>query len=596
MERRGFLTGLAAGTVGWLAAGRPGLQGVQPAPVYAHPVGFIPSAEAAGLRGAFVVDAIATGTGQGRTYPQSVASGDPNPHGAVIWTRVAHDTLAGGGPDGSVAWQVASAADFSAGSIVLEGTAAVLASNDHTVSLPLQNTAMNPFSIYYYRFINAGVASRTGRFKTLPLPGAALSQVKLGYVVCQDYSNGFYNAYAHLALEEVDAVLFLGDYIYEYLDDGVGGPNNGPVRVVPPYPLGGQYPQGLQDYRHLYRTYRADPNIQAAHERFAFITLWDDHEYFNDAHQTYHEDTNPPGVTATTPQPLLRRAATKAWTEYSMAAVPFTPERGWRKEVRVYRKFHYGALFDLIVTDERLYRDGPPCGDVTIGERYETPGCPAQLAPDRTMLGGDQKTWFVKEITHSTATWKLWANEVMCCQYRFGPPITPVGLFFSLDQWDGYPAERAAILGAIEAAGVRNFVALSGDAHLFMASYLKTDFNNLTLAPMGVELMVGPISSGNYLDAGVDQPGLRPASAPVAARQMAARNLPPDLLEPAILANNPHMQFWNGSSWGYGILTLTPERLRCDFKVVTTVKTTPAPLLHLTTFTVPAGQVLLTQS
>ena len=594
MQRRGFLTGLA-GTVGWLAAGQRGVAGVQPAPVYQHAVGFIPTAEAASVRSAFVIDAAATAAHQRAVFQQSVASGDPNPNGAVIWTRV--DGVALGQQDGSVAWQISSDDSFADASVVLEGVAAVLGANDYTVSLPIQNTALSGFTQYYYRFIFNGIVSRTGRFKTLPLPGAALGALRIGFVVCQDYSNGFYNAYAHLANEPVDVVLFLGDYIYEYLDDGVGGPDNGPVRVVPPYPLGGQYPQGLRDYRHLYKVYRADPDIQAAHENFAFISLWDDHEFFNDCHQDFHEDTNPPGVTATTPQPLLRRAATKAWTEYSLAAVPFQPNRNFLDEIKVYRSFSYGGLVDLVVTDERLYRDGPPCGDAEA-QRYETPGCPAQYTATRTMLGATQKAWFLDKMTTSQAAWKLWANEVMLAQYKFGPPLAPVEVFFDLDEWDGYPAERAEILGTIEAAGVQNFVALSGDAHLFMTSYLKTDYDDPNVAPMGVELMVGAVSSGNYRDAGVDQPGAKgtaPKSSPVAARRMAARDLPPDSLSAFVLANNPHMQFWNGSTWGYGVVTITAQQLVCNFASVE-VKHRGAPVAHLVTYTVPSGQVALIRS
>ncbi len=592
MDRRGFLGGMAAGAVGWVA-GIPGKSSALAAQAYAHPVPFVPAAASATDRALFAVNAARTALEAAATYPQSVASGDPNPNGAVIWTRVAPQALQKAQTN-TVAWQVATTPDFDGNSVILEGTASVLATLDHTVSLPLQNAVMAPFTHYYYRFVLNGVASNPGRFRTLPLPGDDVAELKVGYVVCQDYSNGFYNAYGFLAQEDVDVVVFLGDYIYEYLNDGVGGPNNGPVRVVPPYPLGGQYPQGLPDYRHLWQTYRADPQIQAAHEQFAFIMLWDDHEFFNDCHKDYHEDTNPAGKSALTPQPALRSAATRAWVEYSLAAVPYNPNVGFEHQVVVYRNFDFGKLMQLVVTDERLYRDGPPCGDVDIGERYETLGCPAQFDVSRTMLGADQKTWFLDQVTSSTRTWKIWANEVMLAQYKFGPPLSPVPIFFDLDQWDGYPDERAEILATIQAAQVDNFVALSGDAHLFMASYLKTDYDDLHAKPVGVELMVGAISSGNYLDAGIDQPA--PSSTPVAARKLAALGLPQDSLEPYILAANPHMVFWNGSTWGYGILTITPERLVSVFKTPSTVKSQTSTLGTLATFTVPSGKVKLIPS
>jgi alkaline phosphatase D len=210
------------------------------------------------------------------------------------------------------------------------------------------------------------------------------------------------------------------------------------------------------------------------------------------------------------------------------------------------------------------------------------------------MLGTTQKAWFLNEVTQSTATWKIWANEVMLAQYKFGPPAFPEVLYFDLDQWDGYPDERAEILATVQAANVQNFVAISGDAHLFMASYLKTDYNDLNAAPVGVELMVGAISSGNYLDAGVDTPG--PSSTPKAARKLAHAQLTQDSLEPLVLYYNPHMVFWNGSTWGYGILTITADSLVSVFKTPSTVKSQTSTLNTLATFTVPSGEVNLIAS
>ena len=590
MDRRGFIKALSGGAVAWAASGV-----IPKEQAYANPVPFVTDPAAAGLldlaRNIFVVDAAKTAAMQATTYQQSVAAGDPNPTGCLIWTRVNPATITPGEPLTLIGWQVASDSSFAPGTLLVEGVAAVFLGNDYTVKLPISHPALTPYTIYYYRFIYAGVASRTGRFKTLPLPGAPMDQMRIGYVVCQDYSNGFYTAYRLLAQEEVDLVVHLGDYIYEYLDDGVGGPDGGPVRVVPPFPSGAQYPQGLEDYRHLYNTYRADPDQQAMHERFAMIQLWDDHEFYNDCHQDYHEDTNTPPLTATTPQPALREAANQAWIEHGLADVAFHPNAGWEKSVKVYRNFKFGDLIDLVVTDERLYRDGPPCGDIEEGERYETLGCAERTDPARTMLGAVQKAWFLDKVTSSKATWKIWANEVMLCQYLLNATTRE---FFDLDQWDGYPAERASILSTIQTAGVENFVVLSGDAHLYLASYLKPDFDDLTAPPVAVELMVGAISSGNYLDAGIDKPV--PLSAPPAVSRAVAAGLPMDSLSPVILSQNPHMQFWNGSTWGYAILTVTKEQLVCDFRVASTIKQPGGTLQELATFTVPSGEVKLIPS
>ncbi len=591
MQRRGFIRNLTGGAIGWAVGGW--LVDAAATHAYANPVPFVRDPTASGFDTRpdelFAVDAAATARDQAATYPQSVASGDPNPHGVVLWTRIAPAMITGL-PGTLIGWQIATDASFGDASLVLEGVALVRASRDHTVKLPIAHPALAPFSIYYYRFLHAGVVSRTGRFKTMPRPGASLDALRLGYVVCQDYSNGYYTAYRLLAQEEVDAVVHLGDYIYEYLDDGVGGPNNGPVRVVPPFPSGASYPQNLDDYRHLYQVYRADPDIQAMHERFAMIQLWDDHEFYNDCHQDYHEDTNTPPLTATTPQPRLRQQANQAWSEHGLADVAFDPALGWEQSIRVYRNFCFGDLVDLVVTDERLYRDGPPCGDLEA-QRYETTACAERTDPARTMLGAAQKRWFLDTVTGSKATWKLWANEVMLCQYLLNAKTRE---FFDLDEWDGYPVERAEILGAIRDARVDNFVVLSGDAHLYLASYLRTDFDDPTEPPMGVELMVGAISSGNYLDAGVDKPV--PLSAPAAVHKMAATKLPIDSFGALVISQNPHIQFWNGSTWGYAVLSITRQSLTCDFRVASTIKQPGGTLQELATFTVPSGKVALIAS
>lgn len=596
MERRGFLKRLTAGAVGWAATGpiADGLGGL--APAYRDQIPFIGHAEAATLGASFTVDAAATAQFQSAVYPQSVAAGDPNPFGAVLWTRVA--PAAAGSGQQTAAWQIATSPNFGAGTILVQGIAAIQPARDNTVKLPIQHAALAPFSTYYYRFIFKGVASRTGRFKTMPRPGDALSQLRIGFANCQDWSNGFFTAYGYLAQEELDVVIHLGDYIYEYRADGTAGPGLGPVRVVPAFPSGATYPASLADYRHLYQTYRSDPNIQAMHERFAFIQLWDDHEYFNDAHQDVHPDTNPPGVTATTPQPALRQAASQAWFEHGLAAVAFDPNANFADAIKVYRSFRFGNLADVVATDERLYRDGPPCGDLQA-QRYLTVGCGAQDNPARTMLGATQKQWFLDQVKGSTATWKIWANEVMVSQYRFPAPSVPLSVFayFGFDQWDGYRVERADLLGQIKTAGVKNFVVLTGDAHLFMASYLRTDFNNLAEPPMGVEFLVGAISSGNYLDAMVDNPTTAALpNLPAAAVRAAQLGLPMDQLSPVIRTYNPHMVFWNGSTWGYAILTITPQSLICDYRVVTTVKVQGGTLQQLASFTVPVNQASISQT
>jgi alkaline phosphatase D len=523
----------------------------------------------------FAIEPGFTGEQQAAIYPQSVASGDPQTNGIVLWTRVSPSAL--GNPSArTVVWQIASNADFDPASVVMQGLAPIAISSADTVKLPTSNAVLAPYIIYFYRFIYKLVPSRTGRFKTLPSSSAELAQLKIGYVVCQDYNNGYYTALNYLAQEDVEYVVHLGDYIYETITV------TNAVRQVPAFPSGGVIPQTVDDYRHLYRVYRSDPNQQAVHEKFAYIQLWDDHEFANDAHQDFHPDNNTLPVTAATPQPALRQAANQAWSEYGLADVSFDPSQDWENSIRVYRTFNFGTLMDLIVTDERLYRDGPPCGSNSIGERYFALGCKEMGDVTRTMLGLTQRQWFLDQLTSTRATWKIWANEVMLMQLKFGP------VYIDLDQWDGYQQERNLILNTIKHQKVRNVVAITGDLHTFLAGYLKTDFDNPFEEAVGIELMVGSISSANLEEDIESSLGL--PSAPVPAKHM---GVAPNLLDPVIHAANPHIKYWDSSTHGYGILTITPALLTCEFKAVTTIRESDAAVVSLKTFTIPVNEVKL---
>ncbi len=584
-DRRRFMKTLAAGgSLAWAAGARTLAAQADPSThVYPNQVPLVASAEAAGLlpedlAALFTVDAGRTLAMQAAIYPQSIASGDPQPSGIVLWTRV-DPARQGGTYPALVAWQIAADAQFQ--TVLASGLGTLDPAKDNTVKLPLSVPALQPYTGYFYRFIYNGVASRLGQFKTLPAPDAELPSLKLAFLVCQDYGNGFYTALAHVANEPVDWVLHLGDYIYETISSSSF--QNNPARTVPPFPSGSStVPLNVDDYRHLYKVYKSDPNQQAVHERFAYIQLWDDHEFANDCHADFHPDNNTPPTTAATPQPALRQAASQAWSEYGLADVAFDPAAPFDRSIQVYRKFQLGQLADLIVTDERLYRDGPPCGSGQYGERYFTVGCPAILDSSRSMLGAAQRQWFTEQVLGSRATWKLWANEVMLMQLK------ATAVYVSLDQWDGYGEERKQLLGTIGNAGVKNFVALTGDLHTFLAGYLKPNFDNIFASPVGIELMVGSLSSANLAEEIQSAAGL--SSAPLPAKGF---GVPPNLLDPLVRGLNPHIHYWDSSTHGYAVLTLTPAQLTCEFKAVTTIREPTAALVPLKTFTVPAGHVKL---
>ncbi len=584
MDRRTFMTiSAATSSFAWLSGPRHLL--AQAGAAYRNPVPFVSSPADAGfsapeVAALFTVNAAQTAADQAAVYPQSVASGDPQAVGIVLWTRIDPAQQGGAFPD-TVAWQIAGDASFSTASVLASGVATLDSSTDNTVKLPVTSTALAPYTGYFYRFIYNGVASRTGQFKTLPATDADVAELNIGYVVCQDYGNGYYTALNHLAQENVDWVVHLGDYIYETLSP-TAFPYS-PARVVGPFPSGSTtIPTGLDDYRYLYKLYKSDPNQQAVHERFAYIQLWDDHEFANDCHQDFHPDDNAAPTTATTPQPALRQAANQAWSEYGLADVIFDPTQSWEQSIQVYRKFSLGKLADIIVTDERLYRDGPPCGNSIAGQRYFSIGCPEILDTSRTMLGAAQKQWFIEQMTGSTATWKIWANEVMLMQLK------ATGVYDDLDQCDGYGEERKSLLNTFGKAGVKNLVAITGDLPTFLAGYLKSDFDNIFASPVGIELMVGSLTSANFEEEALSDVDLPSSS--VLSKQF---GVAPNLLEPLIRTLNPHIKYWDSSTHGYAVLTLTPAQLTCQYKAVTTIREPTANLVPLKTFTVPEGKVQL---
>ncbi len=473
-------------------------------------------------------------------FPQSVASGDPQPDGIVLWTRIR--SLNAGT---TVAYEIARDATFR--NPVLRGKAQTSRDKDNVVKVQIDNRSeLDPFQTYYYRFIYNGYASLTGRFKTLPAPDASVDRVRFGYISCQDYTNGYYTALAYLAEEDVDFIVHLGDYIYETVDESSF--QGGQVRTIE-LPNSGTAGEAdtVTDYRFLYKKYRSDRNLQRVHENFAFITIWDDHEFANDCYEIHAPDAS-----GATRDPERRAAANRVWVENMPVGVRGPTGEQVRydrdikdpvEEISIYRTFVFGNLMELVMTDERLYRDGPPCGLDTL-DRLLTPGCGEEEAEGRTMLGQRQLDYFLDKITNSTRTWKIWGNETMFMQLKIAntfvdalsdgrneatdplPDNLPLpgqqgadeGVYFNLDQWDGYQAERRKISKAMKDANdakanvandpnvFDNFVVITGDLHTFIAGYARPDYDEPT-APevppedrVGVCFMGGSVTSSNLIE------------------------------------------------------------------------------------------------
>jgi alkaline phosphatase D len=517
-----------------------------------------------------------------QVFPLSVASGDPAPNGIVLWTRIAPPR---GGAARGVAFEVATDAAFT--NRVLRGIASTSAARDNTLKIQLDDARLQPFTTYYYRFIFKRVASPVGRFKTLPAPGQAIDRLRLAYISCQDFTNGFYTAHRFLADEDLDYVVNLGDYIYETA--GEASFQGAQVRRVQ-FPSGRDRAEDAADYRFLYRTYKSDPNLQRVHERFAMISIWDDHEFANDCYRDFDSDTGDP---AQNQDAQRRKDANQVWAEYTPTGIPFNAAGGPLDSIQIYRTYPFGTLAELVLTDERLYRDPQPYG-VGTADKYAQPDrAPAdnrRTAPGRTVLGAAQKEFFVNTITGSPRLWKLWGNEVQVSEFLIAN--APRKVFLNLDAWDGYVAERNEILARIADAGVKNFVALTGDIHTFIAAYLRRSYdtpyvpNPLDLdAPppdvVGAEFVVGSVTSANLEEIATNGRG-----APVG-------NLPGGQAPAEILLErqpqNPHFVYLNSTTHGYNIIEVTPAALTCTMRAVSTIQAPEATLRTLRTFRIAAN-------
>ncbi|MBE3551895.1 MAG: alkaline phosphatase D family protein [Kyrpidia tusciae] len=528
-------------------------------------------------------------------FPQSVASGDPTSTGAILWTRV--DPAAAQGVSATnfdpkmIQWiagnqttdlptsvisaiQSGQFVEFQVGTDpelrqgVLRGYAPIYKDFDNVVKVDLDGRLL-PKRTYYYRFVTQeGHVSRTGRFKTLAPENETPSSLRIGQVTCADYTNGYYHAYRLLAQEDVDFVLHLGDYIYESVGD-TNYQNPLPDRTI--RLSGGKLKaQTAEDYRTLYRTYRSDPDLQALHERHAMVAIWDDHEFANDCYADVAPDDT------TSPDAGRRRIANQVWFEYMPARVLFDPGQDFQHSLRMYRSIKIGHLAELLLTDERLYRSPHPCGEKVVGQRYFTLGCPKMFSSSQSMLGAgvsDQRGWFMDRLTHSTAVWKLWANEVQFTQLKL------LGFYLNLDAWDGYSGERAWLLSQIQQAGVKNFVALTGDLHTFEANIIPSNFHLLPQGkPIGIELMTGSITSSNLKEMVEQALFGRPASSCPLPKEV-AQELVKHLLSPAqqwteksisefidkftgiLHVENPWIKWFESTQHGYCILDISPSRL-----------------------------------
>ena len=481
-------------------------------------------------------------------FGHGVASGDPLGTAVVLWTRVTPSADAtpgsGRGAATEVAWELADDPAFRR--VRRRGTVRTSPASDHTVKVDV--TGLTPYTRYWYRFRALGQTSRVGRTQTAADDGR-VHALRLGFVSCANWTGGYFSAYRHLAArDDLDLVLHLGDYLYEY-GNGAGryGPDSlvGKRDHVPAVEM-----TTLPHYRQRHAQYKTDPDLQAAHARFPWIVIFDDHEVANDSWSSGAENHQPE---TEGDYGARRRAAYQAYLEWMPIRLP---DQTGAVGTRFWRRFSFGPLADLSVIETRQNRTEQVAGQMgaLIGTDVVALG-----DPDRVLLEPQQLQWLADGIRSDAAQWHLIGNQTVFSRTAFLKDVPGRdqlldagvgGTTVNTDQWDGYQDDQQQVLDAMAAAG-GSPVVLTGDIHSSWAIEVPLDAG--TYVPVGplnnsvaVEFVCPSVTSDDFGEAFAD-----PAAA--------------DVLTTGIRSQNPHVKFLEGNGHGYCVLDVTPEKVQSDF-------------------------------
>lgn len=505
-------------------------------------------------------------------FLHGVASGDPLSDRVIIWTRLTPEEQ-GVVP---VAWEVAMDPAFS--SIVTSGSGQTAADVDYTVKVDVEG--LQAATTYYYRFMSGDRVSATGKTRTLP--EGAVESASFAVVSCSNYPAGFFNVYREVAQQDVDAVLHLGDYLYEYTATGYASENAEEYgRVVAPT----NELLSLSDYRTRYAQYHSDTDLQAAHAAHPFLIVWDDHEVANDSWMDGAENHDP----ATEGDWNDRKmAAIQAWYEWLPVRPPSSVD-----EI-IYRRFQYGDLLDLLMLDTRIvgrdeqdtYPDFATDGMIDVEQARA-----AYSDSNRTLLGSEQLQWLREHLNQSSSRWQVLGQQVLLGRYllpaaviealdpalagedslakgtaaifatlaaKEKPPeerspaeqaLLDSAIPYNLDAWDGYAHERDELL-AFAAQLESKLVVLAGDTHNAWTSQLTTT--------------EGAIAGVEFGGTSVSSPGLDGVLGTATAELLAG--IVPDLID--------DLQYANFLSRGYLHVRFTADEVVARHLFVSNIDST----------------------
>jgi alkaline phosphatase D len=480
-------------------------------------------------------------------FALGVASGSPLHDSVVLWTRlVGSDSRELGKETFAVRWEVAHDEQF--GKIVQSGQAQALPELAHSVHVEV--AGLEPDRWYFYRFMAGDAVSAVGRTRTFPASDAPMQKLRLAYASCQRWEHGYFSAYRHMLEENLDAVLFLGDYIYEY----PGAANA--VRMT-----SGGWVTTLAAYRDRYALYKSEPELQAMHAACPWIVTWDDHEVQNDYAGLYPGNSGPEVADFA----ARRTAAYQAFYEHMpvRASVLTQAVRGLQSgaETRLYSRQRIGRLASLIVLDDRQYRDRHACTarGKPGSSNVDAAACPSLNDPSRTLLGTAQERWLDASFADAGGGWTIIAQQTLFAQRNLTPG--PVRTIWN-DGWDGYPAARQRVTESLARHRVSDPVLLGGDMHENWVGHIKADFDKPESPALGVEFCGTSITSRS--DGNQRVPGW--------------------------LAGNPHFVFADAQRKGYGVAEFTPRQMTTTLRVVDDVTKRDTRIETLARFAVEAGR------
>jgi len=532
------------------------------------------------LKGAALAAAAATGSTVFRPFDEAaaaapsyrgifgygVASGDPTADAVVIWTRATPPPARRGGPvatPGSglgaplrVRWEIARDRDFD--QVVDHGVVVTSARSDHTVKVDVRG--LRPYTRYFYRFRTQGDTSVVGRTQTAPDERFRTHALRFGLVSCSNYTGGYFGAYRSLGeRDDLDFVLHVGDYIYEY---GNGSDRYGPdslVGVRDAVPATETI--DLQGYRLRHALHKADPDLQLAHRRHPWITIFDDHEVTNNAWARGAEN-HTPGAEGDFLR--RRRQAYEAYLEWMPFRLP-EQRRVPHQGIRFFKRFTFGELGDLSILETRQNRSAQVDFGTTNAGGFIPAGIPAvdaQLAdPSRHLPEPEQLDWLKNGLSKRNRQWHLIGNQVIMTPVRFPGAIlgAPAGTtLLNSDQWDGYQADQADLIAHLDAQSRRSgdAVVLTGDIHSSWAMDIPARRTASGYTPAGVEFVCPSVTSDGFYE-------LVRASRPTATIDQAVAAT--QGVVAAVVANNPWISYLDGIGHGYTLIDVTPERVQADF-------------------------------